>query len=400
MLGASARLSIGLAVGLVAITGEASAQDRMLKVGIRAQVEHDSNVVLGGNALGQRQNLTPEDVLFIPSATIDLLQPLGRHSAYLRGSAGYTFYDKNTDLNRERIDVASGLNVALRSCGLTADVTYGRGINRIDDPTFIYDARNIRETIGVTGGLSCSSATGFGVMAQVARNWSDNSRQTLQEANYESSTYTAGLTYARPALGTLTLFGSRETVDYPDRVVTDGYTVDSVGMTYDRQLGARIQGTVTASYAQVEQDGRLLPGLGLPAAKQDVTSYGAKLSFRVNSRLNLLGSFNRGVSPAIGFLQAYEVSNRYRISGTYQIGSRLTATAGFNRVERDPSENALPSLVVPTESTLDVASASLRYQQSDRLGFELYLEHEKRDTNLDPFDYTSDRIGLTTIVTF
>jgi len=398
MVRASAKITVGLAVTMAAISTSAAAQDRSLKVGIRAQVEHDSNVVLGRDPLGQRDNLTPEDVLFIPSITIDLMQPVGRHSVYLSGSAGYTFYDKNTDLNRERIDVSSGANIALGACSVTGDVSYGRGINRVDDPVFVIDARNIREILGVTGGAACQTPSGFGVTAQVAKDCSDNSRAALSEANYESVTYTGGLTYSRPALGTLTLFGSRQNVEYPDRLLPGDYSVDSVGVTYDRELGARIQGSLTGSYARVEQDGH--PQIGLPGAKQNVMSYGAKLSFRVNSRFNLLGSFNRGVNPAVGFEQAYEISNRYRVSANYKIGSRLTATAGFYRVERDPSESALPSVAVPTESTLDVASASVRYQQSERLGIELYLEREERDTNLDAYDYTSNRVGLTTIVTF
>ena len=398
MLGAGARLTLGLAVGLAAMAGEASAQDRSLTVGLKARVEHDSNVLAGRNVYGQGKGA--EDTSFSPEATIDLTQPLGRHSAYLRGGVGYTFYNQNADMNRERLNLSGGTNLSLRACAVSGNVSYGRGVNTFEDPAFVYDARSIRSTLAVTGGVNCSTPTGIGVMAQVAKNWSDNSRSSMRDANYESLSYTGGLTYARPALGTLTLFGSREEVEYPDRVVGGGFTVDSFGGKYDRQLGARIQGTVTVSHSHVEQDPLFVPGFGALQSEQNELSYGGTLTFRVNSRLNLLASFNRGITPAIGFQQAYEVSNRYRVSGTYKISSRLTAAAGLSRIERDPGEDVLPLSLLPTESTLDLATATDRYQQNERIGIEVYYEHEARDTNISAFDYSADRIGVTTVVTF
>lgn len=392
------RLAVSLLVGMAAMSSQAVAQERQLKLGARVQVEHDSNVVLGRNALGNAQGLTPEDVRFVPSLTVDLIQPVGRSSVFLSGDAGYTFYDKNTSLNRERLDFSGGGSTPLGPCLTTLSGDYNRGINQIDDPAIVIDAENVRKSTRATASVSCGSTSGFSIVGNASQDWSRNSALSIREADYDSTTLMVGVTYRRPALGALTVFANRQTVDYKERLLSDGYQVDAIGATFDRQLGARIQGSVTASYSMVEQDQVLLPGF--PQQEQNVFSYGGNLSFRASSRLALQASFNRGISPSVGVGQSYEISDRYRLSGTYSVGSRITMRAGYGRVERDPGKNALPSAFLPTESTLTNMFGSVRYKQSDHLSFELGLERDKRDTNIPLFDYTANRIGLTAIASY
>lgn len=392
------RLTVGLLVGAAAMSSQAVAQERELKLGARVQVEHDSNVVLGRNALGNAQGLTPEDVRFVPSITIDLIQPVGRSSVFLTGVAGYTFYDKNTDLNRERLDFSGGGSTALGPCFTTLSGDYNRGINQIDDPMIVIDAKNTRKVTRATVAVNCGSTSGFSVVGNASQDWSRNSAQIAKEADYDSTTLMVGVAYRRPALGALTVFANRQTVDYKDRLLSNGYQVDAIGATFDRQLGARIQGSITVSYSMVEQDQVLLPGF--PQQEQNITSYGGDLSFRASSRLTLQASFNRGISPSVAVGQSYEISDRYRLSGSYSVGSRIVVSAGYSSVKREPGEDAIPSPILPTESTLENLFGSIRYRQSDRLSFELGLEREERETNIPLFDYSANRIGLTVVASY
>lgn len=392
------RLAVSLLVGVAAMSSQAVAQERELKLGARVQVEHDSNVVLGKNALGNAQGLTPEDTRFVPSLNIELIQPVGRSSVFLSGTAGYTFYDKNTQLNRERLDFSGGGSTRLGPCFSTLSADYNRGINQVDDPMIVIDAKNIRKVTSAAIAVNCGSTSGFSVVGNVSQDWSRNSARAVQQSDYDSTTLMVGLAYRRPALGALTIFANRETVEYRDRLLSDGYQIDAVGVTFDRQLGARIQGSVTASYSMVEQDQVLLPGM--VQQEQNVVSYGGDLSFRASTRLLLQASFNRGITPSVGVGQSYEISDRYRLSGTYSVGSRIVVSAGYSRVERQPGEDAIPSILVPTDSTVSNIFGSVRYKQSDNLSFELGLEREERETDVPIFDYTSNRIGLTAIATY
>lgn len=392
------RLAVSLLVGMAAMSSQAVAQERELKIGARVQVEHDTNVVLGRDALGNAQGLTPEDVRFLPALTLDLIQPVGRSSVFLSGTAGYTFYDKNTSLNRERLDFSGGGSTRLGPCQTTLNGSYSRGINQVDDPTIILDVKNVRERTGAALAVNCGSASGFGIVGNLGQDWSRNSALSVRDSDYDSTTMMVGVSYRRPALGALTVFANRQTIDYKDRPLSDGYQVDAFGVTFDRQLGARIQGSVTASYSMVEQDQVLIPGL--PAQEQNVVSYGGDLSFRASSRLTLQASFNRGITPSMGVGQAYEVTERYRLSGAYSVGSRIVVSAGYSNLERQPSKNGIQSPLLPTESTLSTVYGNVRYKQSENLSFELYLEREERDTNVPIFDYSADRIGLTAIAKY
>lgn len=392
------RLALAVALSAMVLPAAASAQEaRHLKIGVAAEVERDTNVARASEAQAALRGLTLEDTVFTPSVTVDLLAPVGRQSIFLSGSAGYAFYDKNDKLNSERLDFTGGTNVGLGPCLVTLSGGYARGLRQIDDRTLIAVADNVVETKRAAVNVGCSRPTGFGVVAKASAERSTNDLPIMKSSDFDSTSYMLGLTYQRPALGTVTIFGDHEETEYVNRILSSGYTVNSVGVTLSRQLGARIQGSVTAGYAQIEQQGALA-GL-VSAGNVETTTFAASLSFRASNRLRLQAGFNRGVTPSEGLGRTYDLSTSYQVAGEYDIGSRMMVGLGYARVDRD-SRGVLAGPGLLSNAETENLFATVRYKQSERLSFLLRVEREEQTTNAPQFDYTSDRIGLSANVAF
>lgn len=386
------RLAVCILAGATAVGSQAAAQEvRSLDFQLHAEAEHNTNVTRSTKLQAETLNLSPADNLYTPSASVDFFTPVGRQSVFLKGSAGYTFYQKNTKLNRERLDFTGGLNAPIGPCRGTVTGYYGRGLRQLEDPELITDVNNIQEVKRASANLGCSQDNGLGVVASASKSWITNSQAFLIQSDYETSSLMAGVSYARPALGTFTLFADRQETEYPNRVLGGGYTMTSVGITAARQLGARIQGTVTVAQATVKQDNSLaLAGSDLD---RSTVTYSGSLSYRVSSRLRADASFNNSITPSTSFGRSYDKNTGYRLSASYDIGSRFVLSLGGAKIDRT-SEGAIqiPSLL--TDSSTTSVFGTLRYNQSERISFLLSGGQEKRTTNTPQFDYTSARIGL------
>ncbi|MDP1598220.1 outer membrane beta-barrel protein [Phenylobacterium sp.] len=392
------RLAAGVLIGAAVMSSPAAAQQaRKVSVGLHAEVEHDSNVSRSSDLRASTLGLKPGDTIFTPSANVDLFIPVGRQSVFLTGSAGYSFYDQNKKLDRERLDFTGGVNAGIGPCSTTLSSSYNRGLSQIDDPTLVSTVENIQQTTRVQAQLGCSRPTGLGVVFTASHDWTANNLDFLKQSDYQNSSLMGGLTYQRPALGTLTLFANYQKTEYADRIGSDGYEMTSVGATFQRQLGARLQGTVTVALANVDQLGGF-PGLA--DTSSETTTYDAGLSFRASDRLNFEASLDRAVTPSTGLGRTFDLSTGYRVSGEYKLGSRISIGAGVGRVERESEGGLLQPIIALTNSNTDTIFASVRYRQSERLSFALNARREERTANAPQFEYTSNRIGIAADVSF
>lgn len=386
----------GGVLGAIAFASPVAAQTaRTLDVGLSGTAEYHSNVAKVGDDLAALRGVTPEDVIFTPSASIDFYAPIGRQGVFLRGYAGYSFYQENTELNRERVDLSGGLNTRLGPCAGTLSGGYARGSVYADDPLLDANIENIRQTKRVMADVNCSRQIGFGVNGSVSREWGDNDLPAYETADYERTSYSVGVSYRRPTFGALTLFASRDETEYPNRVLSPGYTMNSYGVRYERQFGARIQGTVSLSRANLDQEGILSRG------EVNTTTYSAGLTYRASERLRLQGQFDHAVLPSSAIGGTYDLSTIYRVSADYSLSSRLSLNLGAGRVEREAGGTLIPSPTVRlTDTTVTSLNGGLRYKQSDRLSFLLFAGRDKRTANAPQFEYADNRVGITADVSF
>lgn len=386
------KLAAGIVLGLAAAATSAAAQDvRKLDITAQARVEHQSNVSQTTKEQAALRGLTLEDTIFTPNVSIDYVQPVGRQSLFLRGNLGYAFYQDNDSLNREQLDLNGGLKAAVGPCVVTLSGGYTRGLNRIDDPTLITDVENIQETKRAAVDAACARQTGIGVVGGYSKDWTTNDLELSKFTDADREAMTLGVTYSRPALGTFTVFGNSEEVVYPNRLIEDGYDLASLGVSYERELGARIQGRVSIAYASVDPHAPALPGLS--DEDFETTAYSADLSYRASSRLRFRGAFERSVTPAAGIGRTFDLTESYEVYADYDLGSRISFNLAAMRVDRDAKGGILLPLLQLTESRTDNIGGMARYKLSERLSFNIFASHEERSTNAPQFDYTNDRFG-------
>ncbi|WP_156406064.1 outer membrane beta-barrel protein [Phenylobacterium sp. Root700] len=390
------KLAVGGALW-VALSSSAMAQEvRKLDFGLQGGIEHNSNVARTSKGQAALRGLSPADTIYTPSATVDAVLPVGRQALFLNGAVGYSFYDKNDKLDRERLNVAGGVRGRVGMCAVTLTGGYTRGVSEFDDPTLVENVENIRETDRVAGDVRCARQTGLGVVASISKDWARNDLAFAQQSDSERRSMMLGVTYSRPTLGVLTIYGNRDKTEYPHRIIEDGYDLDAIGVTYERQLGARIQGSVTVAYTQVT------PHLVVPGSsgKSEITAYSAHLSYRASNRLRFSGAFDRSVMPSTSVGRSYDLTDIYRLSADYDLGSRIKVNAGAAKVKR----NAEGALGLPinqlTDSETESVFGSVRYQQSKRLAFTVSAGREERTTNAPQFNYTNERIGVSADVAF
>ena len=100
-------VAAALPLGATALSSQAFSQEaRQVEFGLRAHVEHNSNVARTNETRAALRGLTLDDTLFTPQA------PVGRQAVFLRRTAGYSFYNKNDKLNRQSFETGIEKTIA------------------------------------------------------------------------------------------------------------------------------------------------------------------------------------------------------------------------------------------------------------------------------------------------
>jgi hypothetical protein len=355
--------------------------------------DYHSNVAGGSAAAAKARGLQQNDVIFTPSALVEVLHAIGRQSVFVTGSVGYNFYAQNSIFNREHIDLNGGLNGQLGSCRATLTGGYLRRQQEIQDLTtrLVQDATEV-SSVGLEG--ACGRGFGFSPNFSVNQSWSTNSSSQLATSDYSSIGGSGGISYQTPKFGVLTLFGQAQSTDFTNRLVPtaqgaqhDGFDTYGGGVRYSRQLGARIQGTVSLSYTSVKP---YLSG----TRGFDGPTYSADLTYRASSRLNFHGNFTRDVQASNVLNSTYFIETKESVDGTYRVGSRITLVLGASQSDRNFKGPVLSPQTDLTNDHLETVYGSATYRLR-RLYFTLSASQDQRSANVVGLGYGDTRVGLT-----
>lgn len=365
--------------------------ERPYRVNLNASLFYDTNVARG--AAQGALSRGGEDWIFSPGVTLAVNSNVGRHRVFGRAGAFYDFYAENEQLNRERLFVDGGAASRLGRCESTVTLGYDRG--RTDLLTFDLgledDPENIvtRSRAGLS--VACPMQSGFSPNASYQRSRTENSSAVRQTLDADVDTFVAGLTYRRPALGAVTVFGSRSETNYR-QAPNDGFDTESFGASYSRDIGARLTGTVRAASTKVEPKSPSVEGFS-------GATYGADLTARVGPRLSLDIAYDRRVDPGqrIGAQFTIRDSGRFRVN--YRASSRVTLSTGVSRDKLQSRGGLLPATFARDE-TLDAVFASVRYQPTQRWALVADVRHDKQDTTDQSFSYSGTRAGVTASLSF
>lgn len=372
-----------------------------LTVTLGVTSEYDTNVARASAEGARQRGLVREDLRLDPEVRVQLVAPAGRQTFTLDGTLGYSFYNRNSVLDRERINLRGGTGINLARCQANASTTYDRRQADLRDLTIIdgaggliggRDAQNTGETLSVEGVALCGGEVGIRPLLFARYDQFDNSEATRQISDSRTFSYGGGISYAQPSIGEIRLFAGHREIDYPNRIplvnaLTSEIRVFRVGAQYDRRIGTRLQGTFQIAYTEVETD--------LSAdAKQDFVTYSGELTFNAAARLQFRAGVSREVEAARGTFADYEVINLYTLRAIMPLTPTTTLTVEGLRREREV-EGAIAFFgPLLTDETLDSVNATLRLAFSPRTSFLFQGGVEQRDANLGLYTYQGGRFSI------
>ncbi len=375
--------------------------DRHVTIDVIGDLIYDSNVARGSAADAAARHISQDDEIFTPTVAIDAYLPIGREALFLHGNAGYDFYRQDTVIDRERIDLHGGAMAHLGPCREFVTGDFNRQQSDLEELD-LTTTKNTLDNEKVGFNAACGRAVGLAPFVGVWQQWQQNSAQLLVSSNYRTLGVDFGLGYARPALGSLQLFGAYRTTDFPDSlvlvgpmVVHDGYNLIAGGVTYDRRLGARIEGTVSASYTSLTVN---IPG----ASGFSGFTYSVDVVYHASGRLAGHVRFDRATQPSNRPDSTFTIDEIILGDIQYKLGPRIGLSIGGDRDDR--SFGGPASTIIPTIfSTHEIEYAGFgaaTYTLSRRLSFTLDVRHIDRYANVPAFSYGDTRADLTVATTF
>ncbi len=400
------RLAFRVALLAVPATG-ALAQDalpqvdnkRRTDVSVSVTTIYDTNVARAGDVPALRRGVRQEDTVFRPAITLDLIQPLGRQAVFVRGSAGYDFYRRNTQLDRRRADLTAGYTIQLGICQPTAFAGY-RAFQSEFETSDVGVVKNLVEATSLAAGLQCGRGLGPGLMVVGRREDTKNSAKIQEEVDTTTKNLTVQLSYNNPALARVGVVYVYADNQFPNRIIPtlpvgDGFITTTYGLSLGRDIGARLSLDGVLSRTVVKRE---FAPPGLPQ-KFESNTYEGNLTYRVSSRLDLQGHASRAVRPSSQVGKLYDIVTEGEVAAAYKLGSRYTITLGGIVRDLDSASDALVRPVI-TDARSYIAYGSVGYRTSRGVRLLLDVRQEDRTTNLPDFNYIANRVGLTAQMAF
>jgi len=360
-------------------------------------VATDTNVAQSSAILARLRGLVLEDNTVSPSVELDLTHPIGPQALFLTGVVAYDFYQRNTVLNRERIDLTGGGRFRVSRCDATATLVYGRHLSTLQQlaVTSVQNDTAIDESYKIQA--DCSRGLGLSPSFSYSETRVDNTLAIQKASDSRLSAATGGIKYQRPNLGSLEVFGEYDKTTYPvgavaGAPVSSGYTAVAGGVRYTRQVGSRLQADVQVSQRTLKSS--IPGGVGYTGL-----TYKADLSYLVNKRLTVIGSFQNTTSPANLLGVSFQRTQGYNGSLRYQLTSRLLVSAGGSRQEQIyEGQGFNPLFISNTRNTSAFGSAQWDFGRRFRLLLD--FRWQESDTNITVLNYSDLRVGLTASAKF
>ncbi|MDB5482514.1 MAG: hypothetical protein JWO83_3567 [Caulobacteraceae bacterium] len=354
---------------------------------------YDSNIARSSAQVAAQRGLKLSDEIAEPALALNLARVFGRESVTLKGIAGYDFYRSNTQLDRQHIDLAAGVNAALLRCGEGVNVEYSSQQSDLTQQS-IRVVRNTRSNTVLGASLGCGGAIGLAPNASVSQIWSTNSNGFAKAGNSNSFSANAGVSYRRPSLGSISLFGSYSKTTYPGLLLIGpglrqgyGYTLYAGGVSLFRHTGSRLEGSASLSFTSLNPE-------TAGSNKFQGLTYSLSVIYHVNSRIYVEGLTSRQTTPSNRVGSNFSIDESYGVDASFSASSRLSFLAGGN-ISRNNYNVVAPTLFMDlTKQELYSAFQTANYQLTRRLHLNLSISETKRTANFPGLSYTGERVTL------
>ena len=380
-------LTLGLAQNAMAQTSPA-VEGNVLSLSAGTDVAHDSNVARASAAAAAQRGLVLADEKATPSADITFQRMLGRNKIGVTGNTGYQLYRRNTQLNREKIDLTGYSDIMLSSCALHLDGNFNRGQSDLANLALEQNGNvsNTQTTVGTTGNAYCGDEIGLRPNINAGYQTTTNSNPVRKNMDRVELNYGGGLQYVHPSLGTLDTFINRRETRFPTVFLSDGrkagFNIMSYGGKFSRDIGSRMRGSVELRYVQMST---LQPGLPTFSGLNWKVDLTADLLSRVQSKL---GASREVVTNAIAE-SAYHVDRGYSASHDFAMSDKLHLTLSGSYMQAQYyGVTTIVANALRRSKRYD-GSLALVYTPSEKLQFNLTTGYTKRNANGTFYDYES-----------
>lgn len=389
--------------------GRPSEQERHISIRAAVDASYDSNTFGLSDLLVERGALrgrSKDDFSFTPSLSIDAFLPFGRKSVYARGSIGYDFFARNTQLNRENINLGLGGNIQVtNSCSAGADANYTRSRSNAGDVFAVSDVPLVRDVNTVeyrSYGVQAQCAGLIGISPSVGYRHSETRNNTslfgFNDSNQD--TFDASIGYQRPTLGRLSIYGNYSKGEYPNRNVLglpntipgipqDGVTSYSAGMRFERSIGSRISGAASFGYSWVDPK-------AIFSQKFRGTTYSLSVNIIPTNRMSLDVITSRSAQLSNSVFASYSVTDIRAINGTYKINDRLSANFGVSQQRRNYRETAavVDQSAFISKDKFTRAYGGFAYNLNRRIRLNGLVSQQRRQTDNPLFRYNNTTATL------
>lgn len=374
---------------LLASESSAQAAGRRFEASAISRVTFDDNVARGRAGRAGDQDVRQDDVIWSPGVAFGANLPLGRQLAFARASLSYEFFQRNDELNRERVSIETGVQGQFARCTISPTLAYSRGLSEAFDVE-LNALDNVSETRSASLSAACPRQNGLSPFASARRDETKNSDPRRRSVDSERDTISGGVSYNRPSIGAISLVGTRSEVRYPERPagIPDGYDLNAIGLTYERRVSARITGRANVAYTDVQSR----PGLG--ASDFQGVTWGLAASAQPSNTIGVDVSYDRSIQPSNRVGLDYSVTESVAASLRYTLNTRTALAAGVQRDERRFEGTPVPGGFGLSDE-LTSLFVSAQYQLSQRVTLSAEARHEERASDRPDFGFNSNRVSLT-----
>jgi hypothetical protein len=382
-----------------ALTLATAPTGRETELDLSADVLYDSNIARSDRALAAARGLSLSDEVFTPAADVTLSRQFGGELFFLHGDASYLFHKRDTILDRSNIDIDGGFTARLGRCRTLVSSQYSSLQSDLADQSETV-LRNTVQVASVGASADCGRAIGLAPTGSVTQSWRSNSAAVYAPVDSATLTTTGGMAYRNPAFGSVQLFGNYSETNFPHRFLPDtttsqtlGYDYYGGGVSYDHNLGGRLEGVASISYTLLDPNSPILaPFRGLTYSLDGV--------YQLNPRVKLHAASSRATAPSNRIDANYSVDEISQIDATYLVGTRLKlGLVGLVKSQdyRVPANEPVTDL---TRQTIRSVFTSITYSLSHRLSFIMTAGDEERHANYPGLNYSSTRVDIMAKTTF
>ncbi len=362
----------------------------------------DNNILRESGSLVQ-PNANRNDIVVTPSATLQAGLPVGRQQLYGLVSVGRDFYVHNTSYGRARISAGGGANLSIGpSCSGSISGQYSqREGTQLD---LVAVAPNKQEDTVYSANALCGRAHGIGFGGGYSHSQTRNGSSIYNLLDSNTDTFSANVRYNSGALGSIILTGEYSDISYPGRgpplfPAHDGVRDYTGRISYQRQIGPILSGSIGASYTKVVPKApafdllgnRTNPGYSSPG-------FDISLSYHPGVRLSAVLSATRDVTASANVGASYVVNGNYGLDVTYKLSPRISTGVGGSYSKRD-YRGSFSSVADPQarlSDTLYRTYVQLSYTPYRRysVNFTVAQQGLRSRPNIFDYDSTTAAIGL------